>query len=244
MCRRWHRSYRFAVASADTTAPSAPANLAAQAGLDSASLTWTAASDNVAVSGYNVHRSSVAGFAPSTSNRIGVTTATAYTDAGLPPGSYFYVVTAQDAAGNVGAPSPELAVFVAGDTTAPTITISAPVDGSAASGMVQITATASDNVAVAGVQFQVDGASLGRRNHECAIHRDLGCVVGGRWAAHDRRGRARRGGQPRAVVDHGDGVECAAGAEAGHDGAGGLPVVARESIDGWRHDYRHCIRYR
>src|SRR6185503_20120127 len=152
---------RFPTASADTAAPSAPANLAAQAGLDSVSLTWTAATDNVAVSGYNVHRSAVAGFAPSTSNRIGVTTATSYTDAGLPPGSYFYVVTAQDAAGNVGDPSPEVAGFVAGDTTAPTVSLSAPADGWTASGTVQVTATASDNVAVSGVQFQVDGTPLG-----------------------------------------------------------------------------------
>jgi hypothetical protein len=151
----------FAVASSDTAAPSAPANLAAQAGLDTVSLTWTAATDNVAVSGYNVHRSTVAGFAPSTANRIGVTTATSYTDPGLAPGSYFYIVTAQDAAGNVGAPSAELAVFVSGDTTAPTVTISTPTDGSSATGTMQITATASDNVAVSGVQFQVDGAPLG-----------------------------------------------------------------------------------
>jgi hypothetical protein len=52
-------------------------------------------------------------------------------------------------------------VFVSGDTTAPTVTISAPADGSSATGTVQVTATASDNIAVSGVQFQVDGAPLG-----------------------------------------------------------------------------------
>ena len=51
-----------------------------------------------------------------------------------------------------GAPAP--------DTTAPTITLTAPTAG-AVSGTVTVTATASDNIGVAGVQFLLDGALLG-----------------------------------------------------------------------------------
>ena len=46
------------------------------------------------------------------------------------------------------------------DTTAPTITLTAPTAG-AVSGTVTVTATASDNIGVAGVQFLLDGALLG-----------------------------------------------------------------------------------
>ena len=50
---------------------------------------------------------------------------------------------------------------VVADTTAPTVAVTAPAPGSTVSGTVTVSATASDNVAVAGVQFLLDGALLG-----------------------------------------------------------------------------------
>jgi hypothetical protein len=47
------------------------------------------------------------------------------------------------------------------DTTPPTVSISAPANGSTVSGTVTITATASDNVGVVGVQFKIDGVNFG-----------------------------------------------------------------------------------
>jgi hypothetical protein len=47
------------------------------------------------------------------------------------------------------------------DTTAPTVSITAPLDGSTVSGVATITADATDNVGVVGVQFKLDGANLG-----------------------------------------------------------------------------------
>lgn len=47
------------------------------------------------------------------------------------------------------------------DTTPPTVTMTAPANGATVSGTVSITANASDNVSVASVQFQLDGANLG-----------------------------------------------------------------------------------
>lgn len=47
------------------------------------------------------------------------------------------------------------------DTVAPTVSITAPSSGAVVSGNVSLTASASDNVAVAGVQFRVDGSNLG-----------------------------------------------------------------------------------
>jgi prepilin-type N-terminal cleavage/methylation domain-containing protein len=47
------------------------------------------------------------------------------------------------------------------DTTLPTVSISAPADAATVSGSVNVTASASDNVGVVGVQFKLDGANLG-----------------------------------------------------------------------------------
>jgi len=47
------------------------------------------------------------------------------------------------------------------DTTPPTVSISSPVSGATVSGTITVSATASDNVGVAGVQFLLDGAALG-----------------------------------------------------------------------------------
>ena len=80
---------------ADTSAPTAPAGLTANGGAGQAALSWTASTDNVGVSRYNVHRSTVAGFIASTSNRVAQPTGTTYTDTGLPAGTYFYKVIAE-----------------------------------------------------------------------------------------------------------------------------------------------------
>ena len=58
------------------------------------------------------------------------------------------------AIGGGGSPPP-------GDTTAPTVALSTPTAGTVLAGTVAVSATASDNVAVAGVQFLLDGAPLG-----------------------------------------------------------------------------------
>ena len=47
------------------------------------------------------------------------------------------------------------------DSTAPTVSISAPTDGATVSASISVSATASDNVGVVGVQFKLDGANLG-----------------------------------------------------------------------------------
>jgi hypothetical protein len=47
------------------------------------------------------------------------------------------------------------------DTTAPSVAISAPATGATVSGMKTVSANASDNVGVVGVQFFVDGSTLG-----------------------------------------------------------------------------------
>jgi Bacterial Ig domain/Right handed beta helix region len=48
-----------------------------------------------------------------------------------------------------------------GDTTPPTVSITAPANGATISGTATIKCSASDNVKVASVQFEIDGANLG-----------------------------------------------------------------------------------
>ncbi len=47
------------------------------------------------------------------------------------------------------------------DTTPPTVAITSPSSGSTVTGTITVSANASDNVGVAGVQFRLDGAPLG-----------------------------------------------------------------------------------
>ena len=147
------------VVTGDITPPGAPTGLQATGALGSASLSWTSATDNVAVVRYNVHRSTVAGFVPGVSNRIAQPTGTSYTDT-VAAGTYFYRVTAEDAAGNVGAASNEASATVTSDTTAPIVSVTAPAEGATVFGTVTVQASASDNVGVSTVQFTLDGAAL------------------------------------------------------------------------------------
>ncbi len=101
-----------AVVTGDVTAPSPPAGLTATPGPNSAVLGWSASNDNVGVVRYNVHRSTTNGFTPSAANRIAQPTGTSYTDSPLAPGTYYYRVTAEDAAGNISAASAQATATV------------------------------------------------------------------------------------------------------------------------------------
>lgn len=87
----------------DTEAPTAPTSLAST-GVTSttATLTWTASTDNVAVTGYNVYQNG---------SLIGTTTSTSYSVTGLTASTtYSFYVTANDAAGNVSSASSSISV--------------------------------------------------------------------------------------------------------------------------------------
>src|SRR5918994_1474500 len=133
------------VTNPDTVAPSAPGSLSATGTITGAQLSWGAAIDNTIVARYNVHRSTTAGFTPLAANRVAQPTGTSYTDT-VAAGTYYYRVTAEDAAGNVGPASNE-ASAQAGDGTAP----SAPGTLSATGAIGQASLSwgaASDNVGV------------------------------------------------------------------------------------------------
>ena len=145
----------------DTEAPLAPTGLGAAGGMSRVDLTWTASTDNVGVSGYAVHRSTVAGFTPDLGNVVANVNQTSFADTSLTPGTYYYRVTARDAAGNVSAPSAEVNATVTGDTTPPTVSITSPTAGSSVSGTVTVAAAATDDTGVTSVQFRLNGSALG-----------------------------------------------------------------------------------
>jgi len=146
----------------DSQPPSAPGNLSATASISSINLMWSASSDNIGVTGYNVYRATTSGFIPSTTNKIGHASATTFTDTTFSAsGTYYYAVTAQDAVGNLSASSNQAFATISLDTTPPTVAITSPTNGTTLAGAVTITVSATDNVAVAGVQFLLDGANLG-----------------------------------------------------------------------------------
>ncbi|MFI5251261.1 MAG: glycosyl hydrolase family 18 protein [Bacteroidota bacterium] len=76
-------------------------------------------------------------------------------------GGYTLSAIARDAAGNKTTSSISVTISNVPDTTAPSISITAPTDGANVSGTVTITANASDNVGVVGVQFKLNGTNCG-----------------------------------------------------------------------------------
>ncbi len=90
-------------ANPDTQAPTPPTNLASSdVTSTTATLSWTASTDNVGVTGYNVYRNG---------SFIGTSTGTSYNVTGLAASTtYSFYVTAYDAAGNVSAASNTLNV--------------------------------------------------------------------------------------------------------------------------------------
>jgi hypothetical protein len=76
-------------------------------------------------------------------------------------GSYQWNAIAQDAAGNTTTSATIMLNVNNPDTVPPTVQITSPANGSKVSGTVNVAASASDNVGVAGVQFSLDGSALG-----------------------------------------------------------------------------------
>ena len=127
---------------ADTQAPTAPTLSASGTTGTSTNLSWTGATDNVAVTGYDVFQGATL---------LGSTVATTFAVTGLTPATtYSFTVRAKDAAGNVSVASNAVSVTTtAPDTTAPTApTLSASGTTSTSTNLSWTGAT--DNVAVTG----------------------------------------------------------------------------------------------
>jgi chitodextrinase len=86
---------------------------------------------------------------------------TNYVVTGLQQGvTYYFAATDYNVSGYESSFSNEVSTAIA-NVTPPTVSMTAPTSGATVSGMVTVSASASDNVGVAGVQFKLDGANLG-----------------------------------------------------------------------------------
>ncbi|WP_275422805.1 carbohydrate binding domain-containing protein [Paenibacillus mucilaginosus] len=112
---------------ADSQAPSVPAGLQSSAKTDtSVMLGWTASTDNVKVTGYDVYRGGV---------KVGTTAGTTYTDSGLTANTaYSYTVKAFDAAGNTSTASAALSVTTNPAAGASTLTFKVTVPSNTPAG--------------------------------------------------------------------------------------------------------------
>ena len=149
-------NFTITAGSTDTVAPTAPTLAASGTTQTTTNLSWSGATDNVGVTGYDVVRNGVVIGSTTTATTFAVTGLTAAT-------AYTFNVRAKDAAGNSSVNSNTVNVTTlapASDTTAPT----APT--LSASGTTQTTTNlswsgATDNVAVTGYDVLRNGVVIG-----------------------------------------------------------------------------------
>jgi len=146
----------------DTTAPSAPAGVSATAaGVSQINLAWSASTDNVVVTGYQVERclgANCTNFA-----QIATPTGTTFSNTGLSAATnYRYRVRATDAAGNLSVWSSIVSAttLAAADTTAPTTPTSLTANAVSASRINLSWSASTDNVAVTGYRIYRGGTLL------------------------------------------------------------------------------------
>lgn len=114
------------------------------------------ATDAVGVTGYLITESATT---PSAGAAWTATAPTSFTFSGA--GARTAYAWAKDAAGNISASKSASVTITIADTVAPSISLSAPAANATVSGTVSVSATASDNIGVVGVQFKLDGVNLG-----------------------------------------------------------------------------------
>ncbi|WP_081756939.1 fibronectin type III domain-containing protein, partial [Gorillibacterium massiliense] len=139
----------------DKTAPTVPTDLQSPSKTStSVNLTWTASTDNVGVTGYDIYNGATL---------TGSSTTTSYTVTGLTANtSYSFTVKAKDAAGNVSGASTAISVTTdaSKDTIAPTVPTNL-ASSSKTSTSVNLTWTAlTDNVGVTGYDIYYNGTTL------------------------------------------------------------------------------------
>jgi chitodextrinase len=148
-------NFTITAGSTDTVAPSAPTTLAAAGTTQTTTnLSWTASTDNVAVTGYDVYQGATlkATVTGTTYSVTGLTAATAYD----------FSVKAKDAAGNISASSNVVNVTTlapVADTTAPTAPTTLAASGTTTTSTNLSWTASTDNVGVTGYDVY-QGATL------------------------------------------------------------------------------------
>ncbi len=140
----------------DMTAPTTPSNLISSDITEtSVKLSWTASTDNVGVTGYDIYKDG---------SFLTSTTGTSYTVNSLTASTtYSFYVKAKDAAGNISNASNTVNVTTADapDTQAPTAPSGLAASNISSTSLVLTWNAATDNVGVTGYNVYKDGTNLG-----------------------------------------------------------------------------------
>jgi len=142
----------------DTTPPALSAVTASSVTSSGATISWT--TDEVSNS--QVEYGVTTAYGTMTTLNASPVTSHVVLVTGLAMNTPYHVrVRSRDAAGNLALSNDFMLTTLAPDLTAPLVTITAPGAGASLAGTVVVTASATDNVGVAGVQLRLNGAALG-----------------------------------------------------------------------------------
>lgn len=156
------------IAVGDIIAPTAPANLKSSATETTITINWTASTDNVGVTSYDIYRDGT-----KINSVLGDIT---YTDKSLDPNTtYKYVIKANDAVGNASAASSELAVTTLPDQSAPSIPANLTYSSHTTDSITLFWTASTDNVGVTGYDIYRDGQKIG--NSPSATYTDSELTV-------------------------------------------------------------------
>lgn len=158
-----------ATTNSDTQSPTVPVGLSGTAvSMTQINLTWTASTDNVAVTGYRIFRNGT---------QIGTSASVNYNDTGLTKGtSYAYTVLAYDAAGNASAQTGAVNVSTQNDNQAPTVPAGLSATASSMTEVALSWSAATDNVAVVGYRIYRNGTMVKEQSE--LVYNDTGLVSG------------------------------------------------------------------
>jgi chitodextrinase len=150
-------NFTITAAATDTTAPTAPTSLTASGTTQTTTnLSWTASTDNVGVTGYDVYQGATL--------KGSTTTATTFAVSGLSASTaYTFSVKAKDAAGNISASSNTVNVttLTPADTTAPTAPTSLTASGTTETSTNLSWTASTDNVGVTGYDVYQNSSLIG-----------------------------------------------------------------------------------
>ena len=144
---------------------------------------------------------------------------------------YHFRVRSRDAAGNLAVSGDFTFRTAATDLTLPTVAVTAPGAGATVAGTVSVTATASDNVGVSGVQFRLDGGNLGAEDTAApySVSWNTTSTANGNHTltaiARDAAGNQRTSAGVTVAVSNGSGATGIAAEYPGDAGIEGHPDV-------------------
>ena len=151
----------------DTTPPSVPTGLSVSptstyvnsnsTSSIQVSLSWSASTDNVGVTGYNMYRNGV-----KITTSSSTVTGTSFTDVvSSTPWMYSYAVSAYDAAGNISGYSAPASISVVSANQAPSIPVNILVKQTGGSSVTLTWASSTDSIGVTGYDIYRNGSNIG-----------------------------------------------------------------------------------